>query len=92
MLENLSLRDLQVYLKEGKLDPGAFTLICEARMAEPEKLSPSDAQVLNEIGYLNVVDYEAIKAKYLPLAEKMASEAIEKKKLDYEGKTTIQMR
>ena len=87
----LSLADLEVYLENGKIDAGEFRLLCEDRMSDIKNLTPSDAKILNRLGYLTDVDYEMALGRNLLEVQSMLDEVTQKNKLDYEGKTTINM-
>ena len=87
----LSLTDLEVYLENGKIDAGEFRLLCEDRMSDIMNLTPGDAKILNRLGYLTDIDYDMVLGKNLPLVQPMVMEVAEKNKLNYEGKTDINM-
>ena len=87
----LSLTDLEVYLENGKIDAGEFRLLCEDRMSDITSLTPGDAKILNRLGYLTDIDYDMVLGKNLPLVQPMIMEVVEKNKLNYEGKTDINM-
>ena len=87
----LSLADLEVYLENGKIDAGQFRLLCEDRMSDIMNLTPGDAKILNRLGYLTALDYEMVLGRNIPHIQPMIDEVTQKNKLDYEGKTTINM-